>query len=90
MTDWRDLKIGDVVVMTRIPDSVLKSHPSVRDGPDGFLRVYQRAVSKLSRLHVTMMDEFGRPWVEYIFRNKGGMTEHHSMLVDDDAYDRVS
>jgi hypothetical protein len=89
MTNPADLKIDDRVVMRSIPKSVTQSDPRVRDGIDGILRVYQRAVAKQSRLRVNFMDELGRPWVEYSFRNKRCVWEHHFMLVDDDSYERI-
>ena len=84
------LKIGDVVVLKRLPESVSKSQARLRDGPDGFLRVYQRAIDKKSRLHVDYIDEYSRPWVQYSFKNKSNKYEHHHMLVDDDSYEIIN
>ena len=89
MTQFSDLKVGDVVKMVRVPQCVLKSPPLLRDGMDGFKRVYQRAVARGSRLRVTWIDEYGFPWVEYQFKNKRGEWEYHAMQVEDDSYDII-
>ncbi len=89
MTAASDLRLGNKVVMTKIPESVWRTAPSLRDGPDGILRVYQRAVDRQNRLLVSSIDEFGRPWVKYDFRNKHRQIEYHSMLVDDDSYELI-
>jgi hypothetical protein len=78
--------VGDAVVMVKVPDSVRRTAPVLRDGPAGILRVYQRAVAKASRLRVSFIDDSGRPWAAYSFRNKSRMIEHHAMLIDDDSY----
>lgn len=90
MTEAQGLQLGDTVVMTRIPPCVVGSSHAVRDGRDGFMRVYQRAVARKSRLTVSFMDSDGRPWVKYRFTNKRGEQEHHAMLIDDDSYERVA
>jgi hypothetical protein len=89
MANPGDLQLGDTVVLKRIPASVLRIVPALRDGSDGVLRVYQRACDKASRLRIHLIDELGRPWAEYAFRNKQGGYEFHSLLIDDDSYDLV-
>jgi hypothetical protein len=86
MSDPVSLNVGDMVILLKIPDSVRVTAPNLRDGADGILRVYQRAMDKRSRLCVTFIDEYGRPWVEYSFKNKRDVFEHHAMLIDDDSY----
>ena len=87
MTDYRKLCINDVVILIRIPEPVKMTVCSLRDGPDGILRVYQRAMDKKSMLRVYLIDEYGYPWVEYSFKNKSNIYEYHFMMVDDDAYE---
>jgi hypothetical protein len=87
--DWRELRVGDVVVMTAVAAYVLALAPADRDGPAGMLRVYQRAVAKRSRLPITAIDELGFPWCDYAFRDKRGAMEYHSMRIDLGSYDRA-
>jgi len=83
---WKQFKIGDVLRMVKVPDSVLSMKQE--RGPDGILRVYQRAIARKSRLVVYEFD-FGFPWVQYTFKNKRNKWEYHSMCVDDDSYVKV-
>lgn len=89
MEMWKSFKPGDVLLMTKIPEYIWHTFPDVRDGPDGILRVYQRAVAKKSRLVVDEVNEYG-PWVSYHFRNKRNEWEYHSFVADDDeSYVRI-
>jgi hypothetical protein len=87
--DWRELRVGDAVRMTKVPSCVWATAPAMRDGPEGILRVYQRAVAKRSRLRVTFVDAHGFPWCEYSFVNKRGGREQHAMQIEDDSYERI-
>ena len=89
MTLPQNLKINDIVILAQMPESVIKTTPRTRDGADGIKRVYQRAIDRRSKLKVSFTDEFGRPWVEYVFRNKKNQFEHHAMLIDDDSYNLI-
>ena len=74
MTLPEKFRLNDTVILTKMPESVIRTQPRNRDGADGIKRVYQRAVDRRSRLKVSFIDEIGRPWVEYVFRNKKNNT----------------
>jgi hypothetical protein len=83
------LKPGDTIMVIKIPSSVTSMPASMRDGPDGTLRVFQR-IKDRGRWHkIDEVTTHGTVWISYAFRNKKGRFEYHRLAVEGDCLELV-
>jgi hypothetical protein len=75
MRDYRDLRVGDRVVIVEIPKSdldqyKLESSLGLNDAPSiETVAVLQRLISLKKVCKITHVDEYGFPWFDYSFGN---------------------
>jgi hypothetical protein len=84
------LKPGDTIRVIKIPSSVTSMPASMRDGPDGTLRVCQRIKDRGRGHKIDEVTTHGTVWISYVFRNKKGRVEYHHLAVESDCVELVT
>jgi len=87
--DPRTLHVGDRIRIVACPKAdVAQMAVAMRRGnPDAqfTVRILQRLADRRQVVCIDQIDEYGKPWFSYRFRNKRGRQEEHSLAVMDEA-----
>jgi hypothetical protein len=83
---WRQLRVGDRVRLTSIPAEFLREGYYIHRDT---IRVYKKLLARRRPLRVSVVDEYGSPWIECRFRRKNGRWEYHSLSINHDGLARV-
>ena len=83
--DWRNLRVGDVVRIVKMPSGVdapgYTFHADTR-------RLYKRLIARRRPVRVCQIWG-GMPWIHCRFRRNDGRWEYHSLAIADDSWVRV-
>lgn len=83
---WRDLRVGDCIRIACLPEKFSRPgyllHEDTR-------QLYEHLIAERAVLTVARIDDWGMPWIEYVWHTDAG-EEHHSLMVNHDSLERVS
>ena len=91
MPDRRALKPGDRIRIIAIPEQDLEQRRRQQragrriDKDMDTIRILQKLRDKRRVCVIREIDEWGYPWIDYVFKNKQGRWEDHSLAIMDDA-----
>lgn len=89
MADPCTLKLGDRIRILAVPaaDAAQAAAAMRRGDPlaQWTMRILQRLADRKDIVRIDEIDEYGKPWFRYQFRNKRGTWEHHTVAVMDSA-----
>ena len=88
MTDpWRNLRIGDRIRITHIPDDYLRPGYTFHDETRA---LYEHLIARREILTVDEFCEQELPWVSYEQTMPDGEIVSHSLAVNDDSWELVT
>ncbi len=86
---WRTLQIGDRVRIAHVPLEFSSAPESYRLDPETE-ELYLHLAKEAAVLTVTEIDDWGVPWIDYLWVRPTGTVEHHSLGLNHDGLERVT
>ena len=86
---WRTLRIGDRVRIAHTPLKFASAPEPYRLDPETE-ELYRHLATEAAVLTVTETDDWGVPWIDYLWVRSNGTEEHHSLGLNHDGLERVT
>ena len=94
MPDPSKLKVGDRVKLLAVPDADLAQRErelaeGQLDDPGITADTIERIIAQDPVVTISMIDEYGQPWFEYLIQTSGDPEEHWLAVMDGDSWEKL-
>ena len=95
MPNHKKLKVGDRIVLLRVPEADLAQRrrelSSNAEGPGWTADAIERIIRQNPKVTISSIDKYGYAWFDYELKSDSGEIEYHSIaIMDDDSWEYLS